>query len=263
MHKSAMLALSLFAVSVAALCADVPTASTNASDQTPPFKPSPYFFTTKAYQREALRTFLPEINRVVRDLNLSEPLPITESHLVDVFISPPASGMIGRVTTSNYSYTAGPEKKFAGVHQLPDVWDKQSRTNRWPISRMNTNAALATATQIMAAAGMDAEGLNRDCRIDIRASMPDGPRAKYFLPDYWVTWRKPGKVVAFLVFTDPNKIIRTLSVSDSAYILRKPIVVSNAAELLRQGNPPPGFLRAIGLESTNTPPSSTTSNVSK
>src|SRR5438045_2943862 len=98
MHKSAALALSLFVVSGAALCADAPLAGTNASDQTPPFKPSPYFFTTKAYQREALRAFLPEINRVVRDLNLSEPLPITQSNLVEVFISPPASGMIGRVT---------------------------------------------------------------------------------------------------------------------------------------------------------------------
>src|SRR5438270_1068533 len=108
MHKSAALALSLFVMSGAALCADVPAASTNASNQMPPFKPSPYFFTTKAYQHEALRAFLPEVNRVARELNLSEPLPITESSLVDVFISPPASGMIGRVTTCNYNYIVGP-----------------------------------------------------------------------------------------------------------------------------------------------------------
>jgi len=118
---------------------------------------------------------------------------------------------------------------------------------------MDTNAAFAIATQVMAAAGMDAVALNRDCRIDIRASMPDGPHARYFLPDYWVTWRKPGKVVAFLVFTEPNKIIRTLLVSDSAYILRRPIVVPNAGELLRQGNPPPGLLEKLGLVPTNVP----------
>src|SRR5271157_4076038 len=65
-------------------------------------------YTTEAYRQEALRLVIEEANRVAKDLNLPEVLPITETNVVGGFISPfgfaYAHGGIGRVVTKKYDY---------------------------------------------------------------------------------------------------------------------------------------------------------------
>ena len=74
-------------------------------------------FTTPAYRREALRLVIEEANRVAREVQLPEKLPITQSDLLEAYISPPrmsqALGIFGTVTTSNYTYYVSVANKFS------------------------------------------------------------------------------------------------------------------------------------------------------
>ena len=212
-----------------------------------------YFFTTKVYQEKALQVFIEEVNTVAKDLGLSEDTFITSNKLVEIYISPPASDMLGTISTSNFSYYIRGERKFAGLDRrnVNAVWAQDRNDYSWPIGRLDTNAAFRDGTQLMAAAGMNVAALNRDCIVDLRATMPGGPKAGYFVPDYWISWGRAGKNVALLAFLQPGKKIRTLQVYDPAYIARKSVNVPNLGELLRQGNAPKVLLERMGLEPTN------------
>jgi hypothetical protein len=198
-------------------------------------------FTTKAYQREAVRLMLEEANRVAKELSLPEQIPITESNLTEVYISPPALVRLGRISTSNYVYYASVGRTFSGLEQAiqAETWGRILAEHRWPIGRMDTNRAFQAATQIMSAVGMDVAALNRDCRVEIHVALPEGPRGKYFIPDYVVHWKKPGSLGAHVEYFEPTKSIHQLHVWDAKYILRKPMQVPNLAELLDQTNASP------------------------
>jgi hypothetical protein len=195
-------------------------------------------FTTEAYQHEALRVLIEEANRVARELHLAERLPITESNLTEIYISPPAMMRLGRISTSNYVYYASVGRMFSGLEQRVEAttWGRIMAAHHWPISRLDTNRAFQVATQIMLAVGMDVSAMNRDCNIDIYVPMPEGARGKHFIPDYWVHWKKPGSLGAHVEYFEPTKTIHQLHVWDPKYILRKAAWTSNLAELLCQTN---------------------------
>ena len=90
----------------------------------------------------------------------------------------------------------------------------------------------------MSAAGVDVDALNRDCTVDVRASTPEGPRGKHFVPDYWIAWQRFRTNIAFLEYFEPENSIRSLHVYDSKYLLRKPVVITNLLELLSDTNFP-------------------------
>jgi len=204
-------------------------------------------YTTKAYQQEALRLLLEEANSVAKILNLSEKLPINNSNVVEVYFRPPGLVALGSVSTSNYVYFASVGRTFSGLDQRRQVesFYEAKEKYQWPVSRLNTNAAYQTATQMMSAVGMDVNALNRDCKVDTRASFPDAPEKAFFLPVYRVSWLKDGKSVASFEFLEPTKTVRHISVFDPQYILRKPKEIPNLAELLQQTNT---------LTQTNAPP---------
>jgi hypothetical protein len=205
----------------------------------------PGFAPTKAYQREVFRLMVAEVNRMAGDLKLMEDLPITKSNVVGVMIAPPAAfinaSMLGNIDTSNYGYFFTVGRTISGVDQkhLAETWREIKRKYTWPISRLDTNAALRSAAQIMAAAGMDVDGLNLDCKIDIRASMTEGEHGKHFVPDYWVVWRRFGTNTSFLEFLEPTKMVRQFHVYDARYVLRKPVDIPNLNDLLKQTNDVP------------------------
>ena len=201
---------------------------------------SDWQFTTRAYQEEALRLLLREANDVSKQLNLSEQRPITKSNLIEVFISPPALVALGSITTSNYVYYASIGRSLSGFdhRNRAETFNRAKEEFNWPIDRMNTNKAFQIATQIMESAGMDVLSLNRDCSIEIVVSRPERAGGTHFVPNYWVTWRKPGKVMANIEFIEPTRSVRQLRVWDNKYILRAPVVFTNLAELLDQTNQP-------------------------
>jgi len=223
-----------------------PVAETNQVGKSPTL--AELKFTTAAYQREALRLLISEANLVAQELGLPERLPITNSDLTEIIIHPPRAARIvglGNISTSNYVYYISVGHKFSGLDRknLEQDWEQLRKNYTWPISRMDTNGAFQMATQIMAAVSMDVAALNRDCRIDIQVSRPDdGLLSKHFVPDYWVTWFRPGQneeAVAMIEFLLPTRTIRQLHVNNWKYILRKPVKVQHADALLSQTNAMP------------------------
>lgn len=203
---------------------------------------------TPAYRKEALRLLIEEVNRVAKELQLPEKLPITESNLTASYLSPP--NMAGRVpgfgnlSTSNYVYfvTVGNKFSFLERTHLAEEQEQLEKQFLWPISRMDTNAAYQVATQLLVAASIDVKALNRDCSAHILPLIPDGEGGNRFVPIYTVYWMKRDQVgsIAEVEFVEPTKTILQMRVMKSEYILRKPLVITNLDFLLSQTNTPAG-----------------------
>ena len=175
------------------------------------------------------------------------PVPIHNIHTSKIYIvgylSPPrlaqASKVIGNVTTSNYSYAVFSGKGFSLVRtHLQGEYNQLQKQYLWPMNQMETNAAFLLAMQFLAEASMDVKALNRDCNLTIRAFTPEGVNGKHFVPVYWVSWGKNGEPVASVELLLPTKTIRQMHVTESKYILRKSVVITNLDFLLSQTNAP-------------------------
>jgi hypothetical protein len=209
-------------------------------------------FNTQEYKREATSAFIDEVNKVVQALHLREVRPIVASNLIEVFVSPPVMRG-GSISTSNYAYYFRLDGKFSGMDQrnLSSIWPRERIEFLWPMERMDTNGVFQDAVQRLSAIGIDVKALNSDCSVDIIPTLPEGPKGKYFVPDYWVTWRKGGHTVAFVCFFAPSKTIRSLQVYDPTYNLRKPIEIKDLRAVLRRGNAPAVLFDTLGLQQTN------------
>jgi hypothetical protein len=209
-------------------------------------------FTTKAYQKEALRLVLHEANWAAMELNLPEKLPITTTGLFQVHISTYgfsriSTKPIGNVATKDYCYYVSLDHKLSfieGTHQDQDAL-KWIAKYKWPLSQIDTNAPYQLAIQWLDAVSMDVAGLNRDCEVHV---VPDrywnNPKLhqKTFVPIYEVYWLSPlnkkngyGDAASVRLFL-PTKTLMSLRVENSKYILRPPITFTNLAELLSDTN---------------------------
>jgi len=210
-------------------------------------------FTTRAFQKEALRLVIEEANTVARELNLPEKLPITTSNVVHGFVGPFGYSFmekrIGNITTKIYSYGAEQGNKFSDltIANYDGHGFEYRDKYQWPVSRIDTNAAYQLATQWLAAAHMDVEALNRDCRVQCKVDetfnglKPGEQPHGTFAPIYWVHWlprsNQPGSV-AYVTLFAPTKTLLQLTVYDPKYILRKPLVFTNLAALFPATNAP-------------------------
>ena len=208
-------------------------------------------FTTKAYEKEALRFVIKEANEAAKDLQLPDNLPIAETNLTRVFIIPYGKSRlrpepIGNVLTRDYGYFVSVGHKLSyveGAHQDSDCLRWMDEYH-WPKSRMDTAGAYQLATQWLAAARMDVQALNRDCRMHIELDSFANPskRTTKFVPLYFVYWQSQKNIteghssVASVKLFAPTKTLVSLCVEDSKYILRAPIVFTNLDVLLSQTN---------------------------
>jgi hypothetical protein len=204
-------------------------------------------FTTPAYRNAAMQLVIGEANRMAQDLNLPEPLPIVESNLVAAYIPPPGlarrlGGGLGNITTSNYIYYVSISNKLSFLdHSHLDQERAWLRNQyRWPISRMDTNAAYQTAMRFLKDASMNVSALSSNCDVHIEAFTPEGENGKTFVPIYSIFWTsRQAEVrgaVAVIEYCDPNKTLLKLRVNQSEYILRKPLKIANLDYLLSQTN---------------------------
>jgi hypothetical protein len=207
----------------------------------------PMMFTTKAYQGEAIKMVLREANQVAAELRLPESLPITESNIVKSFINPfgyaYAKKAVGNVTTKNYCYYVSQCNKFSYLESpnQDELCRKFQASHTLPISEINTNEALALATQWLTAVSTDMAALQRNCAVTVELDNAYvHPRAGKFVPVYYVSWsEKNGQsdgVASVRLFT-PTKTLLQLRVEDPKYILRPPIVFTNLADLLSTNAP--------------------------
>lgn len=205
-------------------------------------------FTTKAYEKEALRLVLREANQIAQDLHLPERLPITEADLTHRFVL--GYGMsqmkpkgIGNVHTLDYGYYVSVNHKMSYVESAHYDQDclKLMEQFSWPRERIDTNGAYQLATQWLMAASMDVNALNRECQVRVEpepywnARLSD--RSK-FLPVYLVSWSLRGNAVeghgdaALVAVFTPTKKLMSLRVEESRYILREPLSFTNLDVLL-------------------------------
>lgn len=208
----------------------------------------PHNFTTKQYQDAAFGLVLQEANRVAKELKLPEHLPITESNVVEYHIGPfgfnYAYRSIGFVATSNYIYNVSIENKFSNLSVANyDQRCLKYKEELLPIAQIDTNAAYQLASQWLAAASMDVKSLNQDCRVKVEIDhfwngiVPGKKMAgRQFVPIYDVWWLSPkdetaGRDTAYVQFFAPTRTLLQLSVRNSKYNLRKPLVFTNLAAL--------------------------------
>ena len=203
-------------------------------------------FTTPAYQQAVLSAVIDEANKVAKDLDLSELLPIAKTNLLAAYISPPKTAhltrRLGNITTSNYVYYVSCDNKFSSLvaTHLETSLDGYKKSFLWPVSRVNTNSAFRMANQILTAARIDVNALNQDCDIYVEPAMIEGINGKHFIPVYSVIWagRDRGKKGAFIQFFEPTRSILQMNIDVSKYILRLPLQITNLDYLLSQTNAP-------------------------
>ena len=206
-------------------------------------------FTTRKYNREAIRLVLEEANEAARQLGLPEKLPITEGDLQQAYAVPYGLTRFGRrgigsVWTANYVYFVGIDRRLSGIAhaRYNEACNKWRAEYRWPTNRIDTNGAYQLATQWLAAVSMDVDRLNEDCKVLIRpnAYWNSGLiKKRTFVPIYDVHWLTPenqakGGDVAYVCLFLPTKTLIDLSVRHPKYILRDPILFTNLNELLSE-----------------------------
>lgn len=206
-------------------------------------------FSSTQYQRAAFKLVLEEANRVAREMQLPENLPITVSNITEAYISPFGCSYrtkaIGNITTSNYVYYVSKDKKFnnLGIVNYDQTCLKLIK-QKLPVNQLDTNAAYQLATQWLESASMDVKGLNRDCKLHIAVSaywnglghIGDVPM-DHFVPMYYIWWTSPENDaaghgdVAYVELYLPTKQLLQLDVHDTKYILRKQLVFPDLASL--------------------------------
>lgn len=197
-------------------------------------------FTTPAYQSEAFGLVLAEANKAAIELQLQEKLPITKSNLLEVYIAKPITEIkgqgVGNISTVNYTYFVTAGNKLSSVvrqHHDEDL-SQLVEEYRWPLSRMNTNAACKLALRWMKSAKVDVKKLSHDCQFFVEPVMfDDEGDTNHFVPIYHVSWKTPcddqfkWHTMASVELFLPTKLLLDLTITDPKYILSKSLVVSN------------------------------------
>jgi hypothetical protein len=222
-------------------------AQTMPAIRTPPREPP---LASDRYRGEAVRLLIEEANSVAHDLQLDERLPIVEADLAARYVPglPIAqrTRIVGNVTTSNYTYYVSIDNKFSFLERtgLTREYERLKQGCLWPMSRLDTNAALTLATQLLASASMDVDSLNREGRVNVLAFTPEGKGGAHFVPIYWVYWMPKdsngsGSIASVELFT-PTRLLLQMRVEKSKYILRRPLPVERwQAQSAKQAQPQP------------------------
>jgi hypothetical protein len=140
-------------------------------------------------------------------------------------------GIVGNISTSNYTYYVSIDNKFSFLERndLPLQYERLKQKYLWPMSRLDTNAAITIATQLLASVSMDVDALNREGRVKVDAFVPEGKGGAHFVPVYWVYWMpkatgRNGSIASVQLFT-PTRLVLQLRVERSKYILRRPLPI--------------------------------------
>jgi hypothetical protein len=203
--------------------------------QTPPKAPE------DRYRGEVVRLLIEEANRVAHDLQLDERLPIVEADLVERHVPglPMAqkTRIVGNISTSNYTYYVSIDNKFSFLERtgLSREYERLKQQYLWPMSRLDTNAAITIATQLLSSVSMDVDSLNREARVNVMAFTPEGEDGAHFVPVYWVYWMpkdtsRNGSIATVQLLL-PTRLVLQLRVERSKYILRRPLPVEKLQAL--------------------------------
>ena len=191
--------------------------------------------TADRYRNAVVRVLIEEANKVAHDLQLDERLPIVESDLVAKYLPSlhiaQELRIVGNISTSNYTYYVSIDNKFSSLERTGLTGEYQRLRQRylWPMSRLDTNAALTLATQWLSSVSMDVASLNREGHVNVEAFSPEGKAGAHFVPIYWVYWKPKDSTrsgsLATVQLLLPTKLLLQLRVGRAKFILRQPLPV--------------------------------------
>jgi hypothetical protein len=209
---------------------------------------SDFTYTTKAYQREAVKLMIHEADSVASELKLEESLPIMEADINSPDVQPYRAAQllkaVGFIATTNYNYDFAKGQKFSSLLWLDPghLISRWKEDYRWNVSRVDTNTAYLLATQLLVAASIDVAALNRDCELHIDPTTMTNlysfgivGTTSDFVPIYSISWTKGGwghGSVAYIRLFLPTKTLMELKVDDPRYINRHPLTFTNINALL-------------------------------
>lgn len=201
-------------------------------------------FTSGAFQAEGLRLVIEEANKVARELQLQEALPITSTSLLHAYIGPFGYTYkfkgVGNITTPNFYYGVEQDYKFSDltITKLNEHCSEYQSNYQWLLNRLDTNAAYQLATQWLTTVHMDVSGLNHDCDAHVALSSDLKDESvmsnRKFTPIYFLWWTHKSNVndcAAYIELFSPTKTLLQLKMYDSQYILRPPVAFTNLAAL--------------------------------
>lgn len=189
------------------------------------------------YKREALNLLIREANEFCRSLELPDKLPITSSNLLEASVAAPAVsdrlGRFGAIRTERFVYSSFFGNKLSVLSTNLSQQDEPrylaliKQKYLLPKSEVNTNAAYALATQLLARAFVDVGALERD----FPAKVEFWALGSRFVPLYTVVWERgagvPSDEAARVQVLLPERALKLLSVERPEYIMRPSLLVTN------------------------------------
>ncbi|MBL9139757.1 MAG: hypothetical protein JNK85_28060 [Verrucomicrobiales bacterium] len=203
--------------------------------------------TTPAYRDAAYKFLLSEANEAARRLQLDETIPITDTNVVEVYLSPPrlakSTGAIGNLKTRKYIYCVARGHKLSYV--LKNFGDGPANTTRdydelqsaytWPLTKLDTNRATELARKWLDVVSVDLALLDRNGVLEVRAWTP----GKSLVPLYWVVWRQGETNLASVELFEPTASLRQLRVEDAKFLRRESFPRTNFSLVDIESSTPP------------------------
>ena len=219
-----------------------------------------FLHTTAAYQSAALQLMLGEANFAATQLALDDRVPSNTNGLVEWRVSPPPMGLAGEVLTTNFAYSFERGRltfiakrdwlKRAGATNLSDLAGEKSL--------LDTNTALAFATQALARLQIDLAALPRPAhvlqlparKVDETGRNLPGWENVVATPVFQISWGPRAAPADFrnpvglkLLGTTPELLEWRLRERN---LSRRPVLaVANAAALLGPLPPPRHFVEEL------------------
>jgi hypothetical protein len=201
-------------------------------------------------EQQILGAVITEANALARELGLAERQSITRWDVNAWEFMPDgltmwSNNMSVSIKTTNYAYSFGLLNKVLTIDQIHAQPQPEAQVkNDWPKGRLDTNAAIQAALEILSKINMDTNALIRECAVE--ASSPSQRDAR-FAPIYRVRWLRSGKEVASVEFLEPDGSVRHLDVQETKYSLRQPLTTTNALEELIEVGASNRLWRKMGL----------------
>lgn len=179
------------------------------------------------YKAEALEIMMREVDQFVDDLGLPAKNRPTRTNLLEVFVTPPRGRDAGigfcTIRVGDYVFSAARSNKLSFIDPSyipPDSYNRALERMKRGVTLskalVNTNRAHALALKWLKAAHMDADALDRECKLEVTYWDLDDA----FVPLYWVKWMKGERCAASVELFEPEERLMAMNIEDPRYNLR-------------------------------------------
>ena len=204
-------------------------------------------FVSLTYKLAAINLMVGEANFISKEIALNEPEKIRMEVLVSARVRPPRFGFGGTIETSNYVYSFPGNGKLSFIHRKgPEAEPDQSYKEKLAAQRslIDTNGAYLLATQWLGAIRADLKSLARlpltiEQEYFFKEPVPlqeieTTKQSKIYLPIFNVYWGGAAEGPVNIRILGTHKQLLSIRFEDASFLLRPPLILTNAADLLTQ-----------------------------